>query len=104
MNPKQKPTSVDQAHQHISRLIEQLIAAARSKGVTQAQLAQSAGMSAVGLSKAKKRGDIRASSLVKLAKQLDLELALLPARSREKAAEAIRAGAFFSKPDSRGPS
>ena len=30
-----------------------------------------------------------------LAAQLDLELALVPRRSREKAAEAIKAGAFF---------
>jgi transcriptional regulator with XRE-family HTH domain len=80
---------------HIKALISQLVSAARQRGLTQAQLAEMAGMTAVGLSKAKTRGDIRASSLEALAAQLDLELVLMPRRSSEKAAEAIKSGTFF---------
>jgi transcriptional regulator with XRE-family HTH domain len=79
-------------------LINQLVAAARARGLSQARLAEMAGLTAVGLSKAKRRGDIRASTLEELAAQLDLELALVPRRSRAKAAEAIKAGAFFRIP------
>lgn len=80
----------------IRALIDQLLAAAKARGLSQAQLAEMAGLTAVGLSKAKSRGDIRASTLEKLAAQLDLELALVPRRSREKAAGAIKAGTFFA--------
>ncbi len=79
----------------VSRLLEQLIARARERGMTQAELAERAGISAVGLSKARHRGDLRASTLARLAEVLDLELTLAPARQRERAAEAIRRGRFF---------
>ena len=61
----------------------------------QAQLAEKAGLTPVGLSKAKHRGDICASMLEKLAQQLDLELVLAPRRSKQKATEAIKSGSFF---------
>jgi len=80
---------------HIEALISQLLSAAKARGLSQAQLAEMSGMTPVGLSKAKRRGDLRASTLEKLAAQLDLELALIPRRSREKAAEAIKSGVFF---------
>ena len=79
----------------IKTLINQLILAARARGLSQAQLAERAGLTPVGLSKAKHRGDIRASTLAALGAQLDLELMFIPRRSREKAAEAIKAGTFF---------
>lgn len=82
-------------NQTVKNLIDQLVAAARQRGLTQGQLAERAGLTAVGLSKAKHRGDIRASTLVALAAQLDLELALIPSRSRDKAGEAIKSGTFF---------
>ncbi|MEN8133771.1 MAG: hypothetical protein ABFS45_27170 [Pseudomonadota bacterium] len=81
--------------QHIKELIDQLIRDAKSRDISQAQLADMAGITAVGLSKAKRREDIRASTLEGLAAQLDLELAFVPRRSKEKAIEAIKAGAFF---------
>ena len=81
--------------EHIKSLIQQLISTARAQGLSQAQLAERVGVSAVGLSKAKSRGDIRASTLQQLASLLDLELALVPRRAREKAAEAIKSGRFF---------
>lgn len=79
----------------VKALINRIIVTARHRGLTQAQLAERAGVTAVGLSKAKHRGDIRASTLQALAQQLDLELSLAPRRSREKAARAIRSGTFF---------
>jgi len=79
----------------IQSLIQQLIDAAKAQGISQAQLAERAGLSAVGLSKAKTRGDLRASTLAELASQLDLELTLVPQRTPAQAAEAIKAGTFF---------
>jgi len=81
--------------QPIKELIEQLVQTARARGLSQSRLAELAGLTPVGLSKAKHRGDIRASTLAALARQLDLELVLAPRRSREKAIEAIRSGTFF---------
>ncbi|HID82246.1 MAG TPA: XRE family transcriptional regulator [Chromatiales bacterium] len=83
----------------IATLLEQLIRSAKARGLSQGELAKRAGVSAVGLSKAKHRGDIRASTLERLAEQVDLELALVPRRSRERAAEAIKTGAFFRPRD-----
>jgi len=84
---------------HIKALINQLVSTAKARGLSQAKLAEMAGLTAVGLSKAKRRGDLRASTLEDLAAQLDLELVFTPRRSREKAAEAIKSGAFFRTSD-----
>lgn len=80
----------------IQTLLQQLIDTAKAQGLSQAQLAERAGLSAVGLSKAKHRGDLRASTLVELANQLDLELSLIPRQTSAQAAEAIKAGTFFT--------
>jgi len=79
----------------IKTLINQIVALARRRGLTQGELAGRAGLTAVGLSKAKHRGDIRASTLAALAEQLDLQLVLAPKRTREQATDAIRSGTFF---------
>ena len=79
----------------VSQLLEQIISAAASQGLSQKELAAHAGMTAVGLSKAKQRGDLRVSSLAALARQVDLELTLAPGKRRDSAIEAIRGGAFF---------
>ena len=79
----------------IESLLDQIIDAAKTRGMTQAELAEKAGISPVGLSKARHRGDLRASTLARLAAAVDLELTLTPARKRQRAAEAIRAGNFF---------
>jgi transcriptional regulator with XRE-family HTH domain len=79
----------------IQTLIQQLIDAAKTQGLSQAQLAERVGLSAVGLSKAKTRGDMRASTLAELAAQLDLELALVPRATPQAAADAIKSGSFF---------
>ena len=83
----------------IKALINQVIITARQRGLTQAMLAERAGLTAVGLSKAKHRGDLRASTLEELANQLDLELSLTPRRSKERAVNAIKAGHFFRLSD-----
>jgi len=80
---------------HIQALINQLVSAAKARGLSQAKLAEMAGLTAVGLSKAKNRGNISASTLEELGAQLDLELSFIPRRSREKATEAIKTGVFF---------
>jgi transcriptional regulator with XRE-family HTH domain len=79
----------------IQTLIQQLIDTAKVQGISQARLAELAGLSAVGLSKAKTRGDLRASTLAELAAQLDLELVLQPRQSVQQATEAIKSGTFF---------
>ncbi len=79
----------------VESLLDQIIDAAKTHGMTQAELAEKAGISPVGLSKARHRGDLRASTLARLAAAVDLELTLTPARRRQRATEAIRAGNFF---------
>ncbi len=83
----------------IESLLDQIIDTAKTRGMTQAELAGKAGISPVGLSKARHRGDLRASTLARLAAAVDLELTLTPARRRQRAAEAIRAGNFFKLKD-----
>lgn len=83
----------------VQSLMEQLIEAARAQGLSQAQLAERAGLSAVGLSKAKHRGDLRVSTLVELARQLDLQLQLVPRQPTQTATDAIKSGTFFRRPD-----
>jgi len=79
----------------IKSLIQQLVSEAKARGISQAQLAELSGLTAVGLSKAKSRGDIRASTLAEMAAQLNLELIIAPQASNEKTAEAIKSGNFF---------
>ena len=79
--------------------MDQIVAAARHRGLSQAALARRVGLTPVGLSKAKHRGDIRASTLARLAEAVDLELALLPRAPRQEAVEAIRRGRFFQTRD-----
>ncbi len=86
-------------HTGITFLLDQIIEAARARGMSQAELAQKAGISAVGLSKARHRGDLRASTLARLAAALELELTLTPAKRRPHVAEAIRSGHFFRLKD-----
>ncbi|MES9903903.1 MAG: hypothetical protein ABW168_14655 [Sedimenticola sp.] len=82
--------------EHIKALINQLLSSAKQRGFTQAQLATQAGITAVGLSQIKKRGDLRTSTLEDLGDQLDLELIFMPKKSRDQAIERIKAGRFFN--------
>lgn len=80
---------------YIGNLINQLVQAAKAQGLSQARLAEKAGMTPVGLSKAKQRGDIRVSSLQALADVLGWELCLQPRRAPEQIRQAIKSGTLF---------
>ena len=77
---------------HISRLIHQLISAAKVEGISQAELASRAGLSPVGLSKAKRRGNLHASTLVALGRELNLELVFIPRSQSETSPDATARG------------
>ena len=61
-----------------TELLQQLIAQGRAQGLTQAALARRAGITAEALSRAKKAGDMRVSTLADLARVVGLTLALVP--------------------------
>ena len=61
-----------------SDLLQQLIARGRVQGLTQVELARRAGITAEALSRAKKAGDMRVSTLADLARAVGLTLALVP--------------------------
>ncbi len=81
----------------IQHLIETLVETAKEQGISQGELARRAGLTAVGLSKAKGRGDIRASSLAALAREVGLRLTLAPDQPQPSAVQDIKAGAFFRR-------
>ena len=61
-----------------SDLLQQLIARGRVQGLTQVELARRAGITAEALSRAKKAGDMRVSTLADLARAVGLTLGLVP--------------------------
>lgn len=81
----------------VKQIITQLIEAGKKTGLTQAQLAEQVNMTPVGLSKAKKRGDMLASTLDELADALGFELVLTPKRlPNEEICQRIRTGTLFN--------
>lgn len=78
------------------QLIKQAIDAAKAKGLTQEQVALSVGMSAAGLIRAKKRGNIGSSTLEALGTLVDMELVFVPRKTKEKAKLDIKSGTFLS--------
>jgi transcriptional regulator with XRE-family HTH domain len=81
----------------IATLLQQLIEAAKAQGISQGELAERVGLSAVGLSKAKGRGDIRASSLAAMAEVVGLELTLTPRQPKHDAIAEVRRGSLFRR-------
>lgn len=84
----------------IHHLLEQALKVAEERGVTQREAARLGGISPVGLSKAKRRGDLMASTLEAIGEAMGLELVFVPKRGGERerrATDAIRAGTFFSR-------
>lgn len=61
-----------------SDLLRQILARSREQGLTQIALARRAGITAEALSRAKKAGDMRVSTLADLARVVGLTLALVP--------------------------
>ena len=76
-------------------LLRDLLQRADKAGLREGQLAEDAGLTPQGLSKAKARGDLRTSTLEALGNQLGLELAWRPIRRDTEAAERVRAGKLF---------
>ncbi|MCW9012280.1 MAG: helix-turn-helix domain-containing protein [Gammaproteobacteria bacterium] len=75
-----------------AQLLAQIIERAKRKGLKQKDLAERAGLSAETLSRAKKSGDMHASSLEKLAAIVGLKLCLSP---DEPILDKISSGSLF---------
>lgn len=76
-------------------LLRDLLLRADKAGLKEGRLAANAGLTPQGLSKAKARGDLRASTLEALGNQLGLELAWRPILQKTEAVERVRAGRLF---------
>ncbi|WP_041067033.1 helix-turn-helix domain-containing protein [Thiolapillus brandeum] len=79
----------------ITDKLENLLTLAKAQGFSQKELAARAGISEVGLSQAKARGDLKVSTLEALANALDMTIEFKPRRSHDAAVTAIREGRFF---------
>lgn len=77
------------------KLIRQLLAKAEASGIKEGQLAERAGLTPQGLSKAKSRGDLRVSTLEALGRELGLELSWRPVRQSDEVTRRVRAGNLF---------
>ena len=76
----------------ISKLLDQIIKAGKSKGLDQKSLAKKAQISASSISRAKKNNDIKYSTLQSLAHCVGLSITLIPDSST---AEEIIKGSLF---------
>ena len=76
-------------------LLTGILQQAKEAGLKQGRLAEQAGLTPQGLSKAKARGDMRVSTLEALGRQLGLELAWRPVRQENDAARSVRPGSLF---------
>lgn len=74
------------------RLLQQILLRGRENGLTQMEIAQRAGIKPESLSRAKKSGDMRVSTLLALAHVVGLKLALVPDRPL---VEKIDSGTLF---------
>ncbi|MDH5573107.1 MAG: helix-turn-helix transcriptional regulator [Gammaproteobacteria bacterium] len=86
----QMPTS------HLASLIEQIILAAKAKGLDQKRLLEKAGLGASTLSKIKQAGDVRFSTLERLANVVNLRISL---SSNDPVLEKLMDRNFFSPED-----
>ncbi len=82
-------------NRRITEKLENLLTRAKAQGLSQKELAARAGISEVGLSQAKARGDLRVSTLEALANALDMTIEFKPRHSRNATIAAIREGQFF---------
>ncbi len=80
-----------------ANILDKLIMAAKENGISQKQLAEVAGMSSVGLAKAKKRGSINSANLEKMAAILGLRLTLEAANDQTESIKQIKSGQFFTQ-------
>ena len=74
-------------------LLTAILDAAEKAGLKEGELAKRAGISPVGLSKAKQRGDLRVSTLLRLAAEVGLDVVLQPvSASRNEAVDRLKRG------------
>lgn len=74
-------------------LLAMILDAAEKAGLKEGELAQRAGISPVGLSKAKARGDLRLSTFLRLAAVVGLDVGLQPvSASHDEAVDRLRRG------------
>ena len=73
-------------------LLQLVLARGKAQGLTQIALARRAGITAEALSRAKKAGDMRVSTLAELARAVGLTLALVPDSPLQ---EKIESGKLF---------
>lgn len=81
---------------HLASLIEQIILAAKAKGLDQKRLLEKAGLGASTLSKIKQAGDVRFSTLERLANVVNLRISL---SSNDPVLEKLMDRNFFSPED-----
>ena len=78
-----------------SDLVEDLLKQAHAQGIKEGELAEQAGLTPQGLSKAKARGDLRLSSLMAMGEVLGLELSWRPRQSDADLMQRVRTGTLF---------
>lgn len=78
-----------------NELLTHLLQQAEKAGLKEGQLAENAGLTPQGLSKAKSRGDLRVSSLEALGRQIGIELVWRPIQQDDEAAVKVRSGTLF---------
>lgn len=78
-----------------SELLTYLLQQAEDIGLKEGQLAENAGLTPQGLSKAKARRDLRVSSLEALGRQIGIELAWRPIQQKDETAAKVRSGTLF---------
>lgn len=66
----------------VSTLLAEIVAAGKARGLTQQVIVQQAGLGASTLSKAKQAGDLRVSTLERMANVVGLRLSLVPNEPR----------------------
>ena len=81
---------------HLSSIIEQIIVAAKAKGLDQKKLVEKAGLGASTLSKIKRANDVRFSTLERLANVVELRISLT---SNDPVLEKLMDRNFFSPDD-----
>jgi hypothetical protein len=78
-----------------SELLTYLLQQAEDIGLKEGRLAENAGLTPQGLSKAKSRGDLRVSSLEALGRQVGIELVWRPVQQNGETAAKVRSGTLF---------
>ncbi|HEB92327.1 MAG TPA: hypothetical protein ENI94_02455 [Gammaproteobacteria bacterium] len=80
--------------EHIARLLEEIIETGRRQGMTQAEIAHTAGLASDTLSRAKRNPNVGLENFAKLAQAVGLKPVLVP---DDPVIEKIERGGLFSR-------